>query len=80
MKYASFPPRIVCFLGTCMFALVLSMPSPIQAAPVQPPVLLRNIQWTGTSWFGSPMVHNLGSGAKKIIGTFYAIYVWDGAG
>jgi hypothetical protein len=52
----------------------------VQAAPVQQPVLLKHIQWTGTAWFGSPMVHNLGSGSKKIIGTFYSIYVWDGQG
>ncbi len=68
------------------FALTLGMLAALgafnstQAAPVQKPVLQRNIQWTGTSWFGSPMVHNLGSGARKIIGTFYSIYVWDGQG
>ncbi len=51
-----------------------------QAAPVQQPVLVKQIKWTGTSWFGSPIVHELGSGSRKIIGTFYDIIVWDGAG
>jgi len=50
------------------------------AAAVQPPVLVKRIQWTGTAWFGSPMVHALGGGPRKIIGTFYSIYVWDGDG
>lgn len=50
------------------------------AAPVQQPTLVKQIKWTGTAWFGSPIVHDLGSGPKKIIGTFYDIIVWDGAG
>ncbi|NOQ47187.1 MAG: hypothetical protein GQ559_11055 [Desulfobulbaceae bacterium] len=50
------------------------------AAPVQQPVLNKQIKWTGTSWFGSPIVHNLGTGNRKIIGTFYDIFVWDADG
>jgi hypothetical protein len=50
------------------------------AAPVQQPTLVKQIKWTGTAWFGSPIVHKLGSDSKKIIGTFYDIIVWDGAG
>ena len=50
------------------------------AAPVQAPQFIRQIKWTGTSWFGSPIVHNLGSGSPKIIGTFYDIFVWDASG
>jgi len=58
----------------------LSAPHPAQATAVQKPVLARHIQWTGTSWFGSPMVHNLGGDSRKIIGTFYNIIVWNGNG
>ena len=47
------------------------------AAQVQKPVLINQINWTGTSWFGSPIVHDLGTGERKIIGTFYDIFVWD---
>jgi hypothetical protein len=46
-------------------------------APVPAPQLLKLIQWTGTSWFGSPIVHDLGTGERKLVGTFYDIYVWD---
>ena len=47
------------------------------AAPVQQPQLLTQIKWTGTSWFGSPIIHNLGSGERKLVGTYYDIFVWD---
>lgn len=47
------------------------------AAPVQRPVFTKQIKWTGTSWFGSPIVHDLGTGQRKIIATFYDIIVWD---
>ncbi|MEA3548276.1 MAG: VCBS repeat-containing protein [Thermodesulfobacteriota bacterium] len=50
------------------------------AASVQPPEFVRQIKWTGTSWFASPIVHNLGTNSPKIIGTFYDIFVWDTAG
>ena len=47
------------------------------AAPVQRPALLKQIKGTGTSWLGSPIIHNLGAGDRKLIGTFYDIFVWD---
>ena len=47
------------------------------AAPVQRPELLTQLKWTGTSWFGSPIIHDLGGGGKKLIGTFYDVFVWD---
>lgn len=62
-----------------IFALLL-MPLPGVCAPVERPEFVRQIKWTGTSWFGSPIVHNLGEGKKKIIATFYDIYVWDEKG
>jgi hypothetical protein len=60
----------VCLLG-------IGTPASALAAPVQKPRLLKQLKWTGTSWFGSPIVHNLGSGKRKLIGTYYNIYVWD---
>ena len=62
-----------------VFAFSLA-PPPLHAAAVQRPVLLKRIQSTGTAWFASPLVHDLGSSSNKIIGTFYSIYVWDGQG
>ncbi|MBT8365027.1 MAG: VCBS repeat-containing protein, partial [Deltaproteobacteria bacterium] len=47
------------------------------AGPVQAPQLLKQLKWTGTSWFGSPIIHDLGHGSRKLIGTYYSIYVWD---
>jgi len=47
------------------------------AAPVQRPVLLTQITGTGTSWFASPIIHNLGGGDRKLIGAYYNLYVWD---
>jgi hypothetical protein len=52
----------------------------LHAASVQAPVFVRQIKWTGTSWFASPIVHTLGTDSRKIIGTFYDIFVWDAAG
>jgi len=66
-----------------LFALsliALCLPCTLAAAPVQRPVFVRQIKWTGTSWFASPIVHNLGTSSRKIIGTFYDIIVWDAAG
>ena len=63
-----------------LISLVFYFSSLANAAPVQKPVFVKQIKWTGTSWFGSPIVHNLGSGNKKIIATFYDIYVWDSSG
>jgi hypothetical protein len=60
--------------------ILLLAPDYLQSAPVQSPVLVRQIRWTGTAWFGSPAVHDLGTGANKIIGTFYNIIVWNGDG
>ena len=55
------------FIGRC----------PVDAAPVQQPQLLTQIRWTGTSWFGSPIIHDLGTGERKLVGTYYDIFVWD---
>ena len=59
-----------------VFMLATTIPT-AEAAPVQRPQLLKQIKWTGTSWFGSPIIHDLGTGEKKLIGTFYDIFVWD---
>jgi len=73
-KASLLPGKMV--LGACLW---ISMAfTPIAAgAPVQDPVLLRQIKWTGTSWFGSPIIHDLGTGSRKLIGAYYSIYVWD---
>ncbi len=60
--------------------IIFIIPASLWAAPVRRPVMLRQIRGTGTAWFASPMVHHLGSGSRKIIGTFYNIIVWDGNG
>lgn len=78
-------PSIRCFLVAAELSVVLAVallcnPVMVDASPVQKPILARHIQWTGTAWFGSPMVHKLGGGSTKIIGTFYNIIVWDGSG
>ena len=59
---------------------ILLIPTFLWAAPVRRPAMVRQIRGTGTAWFASPMVHGLGSGSRKIIGTFYNIIVWDGNG
>jgi len=59
---------------------LLLLSQQVGAEPVQQPVLKKQIKWTGTSWFGSPIVHDLGTANKKIIGTFYDIIVWDADG
>ena len=59
---------------------LLLLPQQVGAEPVQQPVLKKQIKWTGTSWFGSPIVHHLGTDSPKIIGTFYDIFVWDADG
>ena len=61
----------------CLFFI---FPTLSTAAPVRKPVLKKQIKWTGTSWFASPIVHDLGTGSLKIIGTFYDIIVWDANG
>lgn len=69
--------RIVLQFAFAVVSSVLIVTEPLRAAAVQEPVLLENIKWTGTSWFGSPIIHSLGAGDKKLVGTFYDIYVWD---
>jgi len=71
MKTSLIFPVIILF--HCIIA------STLQAA-VNVPVFVRQIKWTGTSWFGSPIIHTLGTGNRKIIGTFYDIFVWDADG
>ncbi|RUM38303.1 MAG: hypothetical protein DSY70_08110 [Desulfobulbus sp.] len=61
----------------CLF---IALASSASAAPVHKPLLKKHIKWTGTAWFGSPIVHDLGTGSLKIIGTFYDIIVWDANG
>ena len=39
----------------------------VYAAEVHEPILLQEIRWTGTSWFGSPIIHDLGTGEPKLI-------------
>ena len=67
------------FLSSLLLPL-LSIGVSSHAAPVQKPVLARQIKGTGTSWFASPMVHDLGTGERKIIGAFYDLFVWDKEG
>ncbi len=69
------------YLAVFLFlVLCIVFPGTIAAAPVQQPIFKKQIKWTGTSWFGSTIVHDLGTGSRKIIGTFYDIFVWDAAG
>ena len=60
-----------------LFIVTLIWTSAALAAPVQRPQLLKQIKVTQPSWFASPIIHNLGSGDRKLIGTFYDIIVWD---
>ena len=69
--------RFIALLLTCALLLLGHL---AVAAPVQQPVFIKQIKWTGTSWFGSPIVHHLGTDSLKIIGTFYDIFVWDSNG
>ncbi|HFQ90328.1 MAG TPA: VCBS repeat-containing protein [Desulfobulbus sp.] len=73
MKYLPLP-RLALLLAA------LFLPQLALAAPVQRPVFRKQIKWTGTSWFASTIVHDLGTNQRKIIGTFYDIFVWDAAG
>lgn len=66
------------FIPTHTIATLLFLfSSAVFALPVQEPQLLRQIKWTGTSWFASPIVHHLGTDSLKTISTFYDIIVWD---
>lgn len=67
--------RTIIVLSTVISLMI--PPGQTSAAPVQAPRLLKQLRWTGTSWFGSPIIHNLGSGQRKLIGTYYDIHVWD---
>jgi len=50
-------------------------------APVTKPTFVKQVKYTGTSWYGSPAIVDLdGDGKKEIIGTFYDIFVWDANG
>ena len=69
--------RFAILLFSGLTCLVLSLAAPLKAAPVAKPQLLKQIKWTGTSWFGSPIVHNLGQGERKLIGAYYDLFVWD---
>jgi len=60
------------FLVSLLFGIV-----PWAGSAVQTPQLLAHIEWTGTSWFGSPIIHDLGTGERKLVGTYYDIFVWD---
>jgi hypothetical protein len=65
------------YCAACFLLLALLSCQMVCAAPVKHPILLKQLKWTGTSWFGSPIIHDLGDGEKKLIGTFYDIFVWD---
>ncbi|MBI9088540.1 MAG: VCBS repeat-containing protein [Desulfobacterium sp.] len=64
----------IILMACCIF---LILPYCATADDVREPVLLKQIKWTGTSWYGSPVIHDLGTGEPKLIGTFYSIFVWD---
>lgn len=72
--------RILTILALILTTALYFLPQHVTAASVQKPVFKKQIKWTGTSWFGSTIVHDLGTGSRKIIGTFYDIIVWDAAG
>ena len=57
--------------------LLVTIPTSAWSQTVSQPQLVKQIKWTGTSWFGAPIIHDLGTGEAKLIGTFYSIYVWD---
>jgi hypothetical protein len=73
--YFAMSQLLLFFLTCCL--LGIGCPASALAAPVRVPRLLEHLEWTGTSWFGSPIIHNLGSGKRKLIGAYYDIYVWD---
>ncbi|MBW2735998.1 MAG: VCBS repeat-containing protein [Deltaproteobacteria bacterium] len=51
------------------------------SAAVQEPVHLRNIKWTGTSWFASAAIVDLDNdGTMELVGAFYDLFVWDAEG
>ena len=68
------------YTALILMTTLILLPLQVGAAPVQQPVFKKQIKWTGTSWFGSPIIHHLGTDSPKIIGTFYDIIVWDADG
>jgi len=72
------PCRARCMLQALLIGVFLwASPTACQDVPVQAPEFVHQIKWTGTSWFGSPIIHDLGTGERKLIGTYYTIFVWD---
>ena len=63
--------------GVLFIPVLFLLCSSALAAPVESPVFLHQIKWTGTSWFGSPIIHRLGGSEPRLVGTYYSIYVWD---
>jgi len=56
-------------------------PSEGGSAAVQAPVHLKNIKYTGTSWFASAAIVDLdGDGKRELVGAFYDLIVWDASG
>ncbi len=48
------------------------------SSPVAEPVFVRNIGFTGTSWFASPAIVDLnGDSNMELVGAFYDLIVWD---
>lgn len=60
-------------------SVLIMISATFAASPVQAPVKLRQIKYTGTSWFASPIIHHLGTASPKLIGCFYDVIVWDSA-
>ncbi len=77
------PPKhdrltIVALFGLALVTLaIVGKAGFVVAAAVQQPVMIKQLKWTGTSWFGSPIIHDLGTDENKLVGTFYDIFVWD---
>ena len=64
-------------VASLFVCIVLSAGGTVSAGPVEAPQVLHQIKWTGTSWFGSPIVHTLGGSDRKLVGAYYDIFVWD---
>ncbi len=77
------PPKhdrltIVALFGLALVTLaIVGKAEFVVAAAVQQPVMIKQLKRTGTSWFGSPIIHDLGTDENKLVGTFYDIFVWD---
>ncbi|MCK5800784.1 MAG: VCBS repeat-containing protein, partial [Deltaproteobacteria bacterium] len=47
-------------------------------AAMKKPVFVKNIHYTGTSWFASPAIVDLdGDKQNELVGAFYNLFVWD---